>query len=322
MSRPVAVKIRGIYATALTQMFMELEGYRVTDPSEEIEARFDPVRFAHGPEDVFIQDGNPKHRIHVSGSDEEVRKVAECLEDLLPDAVLIDPSHTPDDYGCSNVVIEIAGAGKTMLDAKRAEVTATLRHHHRLKLIDPDWVDRAESELGDAPGRQCDLEGVVLERLVIQPLQRQKYIKIEHVKPGGEVLHLRRGTPLSVEGHTLWMRRPFHGGVYDGLDMPIERGDFAVTSVEDQAWYCVHRYFDKDENLKGEYVNINTPVELYADRIRYVDLFVDVVRRAGGKPRIVDEKELDEATRQGLLPMKLRNRALEIARKAVDRMRS
>ena len=57
------------------------------------------------------------------------------------------------------------------------------------------------------------------------------------------------------------------------------------------SWITEHRYFDKDGNLKGVYVNVNTPPEfLPSGQVQYVDLEVDLVRASGEPCRIIDSK--------------------------------
>ncbi len=60
---------------------------------------------------------------------------------------------------------------------------------------------------------------------------------------------------------------------------------------------------------------MNTPVELYPHRIRYVDLEVDVVRRPGEPPVLIDQEDLQEAKRHRLVLPPLYERALEEARR-------
>ncbi|MEM3018444.1 MAG: RNA-binding protein, partial [Candidatus Bathyarchaeia archaeon] len=53
------------------------------------------------------------------------------------------------------------------------------------------------------------------------------------------------------------------------------------------------------------------------DKIRYVDLEIDVVRRLGEKPQIVDSHELDRAVEYGHISDKLAQNAKETARKLI-----
>jgi probable ribonuclease FAU-1 len=54
-------------------------------------------------------------------------------------------------------------------------------------------------------------------------------------------------------------------------------------------------------------------VEFYPDRIRSVDLEIDVVQFADGRVEVVDEGELSKRFEQGYLSAKMREKALSEA---------
>jgi len=83
--------------------------------------------------------------------------------------------------------------------------------------------------------------------------------------------------------------------------------------VKEGDWLVKHSYYSAEGGLRGEYWNINTPVELYPDRIRYIDLHVDVVLRRGGRPEIIDRDQLDRLADEGYVNEELARKALRIA---------
>ena len=72
-------------------------------------------------------------------------------------------------------------------------------------------------------------------------------------------------------------------------------------------------YYSLDDELKGTYVNINTPIEIYPDRARYIDLEVDVVKLPGQKSEIIDEEELKKANNAGIITDDFFTKIVEIA---------
>ena len=68
--------------------------------------------------------------------------------------------------------------------------------------------------------------------------------------------------------------------------------------------------------------NINTPVEFYNDRIRYVDLEIDVVRLPGGKAEIIDEDVLERRFLEGSVTETLKDAALKAAAEMKSRLLS
>jgi predicted RNA-binding protein associated with RNAse of E/G family len=100
---------------------------------------------------------------------------------------------------------------------------------------------------------------------------------------------------------------------YDGLNLPIEEGDYGITETTENSWLVKHTYYSKAGSIKGTYWNINTPVEFYPDHIRYLDLHIDVVQRSGSSPRLIDQEKLEVAVVKGFISRKLAQRAYEVA---------
>ena len=65
--------------------------------------------------------------------------------------------------------------------------------------------------------------------------------------------------------------------------------------------------------MRGEYWNINTPVEFYPEKIRYVDLHVDVVLKGGGRPEMIDRDQLERLVEKGYIKEELARKALQVA---------
>ncbi len=103
------------------------------------------------------------------------------------------------------------------------------------------------------------------------------------------------------------------GGTYDALGVPKEAGDIAETKVKEGRWWYPTVYRDSDGEKKGTYVNVCTPVEIFPDTARYVDLHVDVVKHADGAVERVDDDELDAAVERGHISEPLAERARSVA---------
>ena len=87
----------------------------------------------------------------------------------------------------------------------------------------------------------------------------------------------------------------------------------AVTKFTEGKWWYPTVYRGADGEKRGTYVNVCTPVEVFPDAVRYVDLHVDVVAHADGAVERVDDDELDEAVAAGQVPSELAERAREVA---------
>ena len=321
--RKADLKIRGIYATALTRLFLDM-GYGIINPSQEIRERFQ-ISAREATEDISICDRDDRQGIQISGRKTAVEELIHRLWQVLLDVVVRRESVPEDPAGPGEEQavfdIEFPGATKTVLDGLRARVLPTMTNHHRLRIVASEYLDLIEKQIERTPHRQIRLEREFKERLLYQPLKKHGMVRLEHVKPEGEILKLREGEIVSLGEGKLTVRRQFGQGRYDGLDLAIEPGDYGITEVVEDAWSLRHRYFSRGGTLRGEYANVNTPIEIYPDRIRYVDLHVDVVRRAKEAPKIIDQEKLEWITGKGLISPRLQKKAMEVAQHLLEQLR-
>lgn len=185
---------------------------------------------------------------------------------------------------------------KVRLDHIRSRQVPTIPLHHLLKTCGDRYsnlVDEAEKTLL-RHGKPDQLSKALLEEVATREFASGRF-RVLHEKIDGKVVVMegecevifRR--PLTVE-----LRRRARGsGVYDGLGIAKEEGDVIVSIVTLGSYTLPHAYFSYDGNLKGVYVNINTPIEpLPSHSVWYVDLCVDVVWARGEGARIIDLEEL------------------------------
>jgi hypothetical protein len=313
MERP-GIRIRGIYTTALTKLLLD-GGYRITDPSAAARERFSFDAEDEKLHDLEITDRPDRQGVSLLGEWELTREIAVFLLLKLPD-MIVSSFETPVNFGeQAKATVEFPYASKEYLDVVRSGVLPTVRGHHRLRLIDPRSLERREENLSQSPG-DCDRVGAELYReLVFQPLVRESLARIEHVRVDGKVINLTEGILAAADAaeRRVVVRRFFRGGRYDGLDLPIEEGDYALTECREGDLFVRHTYYSRKGVSKGVYVNINTPVELYPWGVRYVDLEIDVVRRGNEEPFLVDREKLKKITAQGFISPALEERASETA---------
>jgi len=193
---------------------------------------------------------------------------------------------------------------RVKLDDVRNSVLPTARLHHTLKIFSRRGeVIELLDELSTCCSREKSEE--VIENFL---LKRATRVEVMHLKPWGDVVWMR-GDVVSYDGRDLVIyRRLRPGGLLNGLRIPKEEGDYALTCVRRGEWFVVHTYYKRDGNIKGSYVNINTPPEFTKRRILYVDLLVDVV--VGEEVRILDVDELETCR---YVPSDVKERALSVA---------
>jgi hypothetical protein len=205
------------------------------------------------------------------------------------------------------------------LDADRRLVATTMPGHHRVKAGSAsasDAVDFAEGVFEHATeGDWGDDLPFPAVAAAFGP-REDGTLTIEHGKPEGRKFTLGRGriVDLDVDAGRLTLEREMTGGgTYDALGTPREDGDVAVTKLTEGKWWYPTVYRSDDGETKGTYVNVCTPVELFPDGARYVDLHVDVVKHADGTVERVDDDELDAAVDAGYVPPALADRARTVA---------
>ncbi len=209
------------------------------------------------------------------------------------------------------------------LDRVRRRVETTMPGHHRTKAADraaSAAVDFAEAVCGPADDTE-DGDDFPFAAVTRQfgPTTGDR-LEIGHGKPDGRRISLGRGevTDWDPEGKLTLERSMRGGGSYDALGTPKDDGDVAVTKFCEGRWWYPTTYKATDGTAKGTYVNVCTPVELFPDCVRYVDLYVDVIRRPDGTVEIVDAGELEDAVDAGLVSDELAAKAMDVA-EAVER---
>ncbi|RMG68104.1 MAG: DUF402 domain-containing protein [Calditrichaeota bacterium] len=294
-----ALKIRGIYSTALTALFLQ-QGVEIVQPSRRIAERFglwNPTRSEPDFPTIQIEDRPDRQGVVLFGWQAHLNLVEAWLRAELEDAVfrprnMVVPEMTA-------LEVEFPALSKARLDEWRAEVVPTVPGHHRLRIARCRWLDAAEQVLELGVSSAETLSQALFQKTIYERLTPGSQVHIEHVKPDGRVIGLSPGVVESFDpgNRELVLRRSAYLGRsrYDGLDVPKERGDYAITTVREGRWFYRHDYFRRDGRWIGAFTNVNTPVEFYPGRIRYVDLELDVVQWPDGRRRTVDEEDFQAA---------------------------
>lgn len=315
------LKIRSIYATALTKLTMDA-GYLIADPSAKVRDRF---RLAPNDDvhEILVQDRDDLQGIEICGEPERVCQFLTFLQEKLLDPVLIELTAEEDDETRVKARIELPGGAKNLLDEIRFSMTPTLARHHRLRIVDSKALDNAEDRLWRDPTRKESLEKELFREAILLPLEKVGVVKLEHMRPSGKAMRPREGVLVDLDEYRVVFRRSFAAqGRYDGLDLPIAQGDYGMTEITEGSWVVKHSYHTREGRLIGEYFNINTPVELYPYGARYLDLEVDVIRRSGESPFVIDREKLQLLSRQGAIGSALEAQVVRVVDSLVQKLRA
>ncbi len=210
----------------------------------------------------------------------------------------------------------ITSQAKRLLDEHRSKVHPTVDYHHSLKAGGFEESTLVEfSEESMKLGYATSKIGLAIISYIASSLKGRR-ISIDHRVPDGSRISLG---PFTVDNYTveddgvkLVLSRTFKSqGVLDGLEVEKRPGDYSRTLIDTRKWHVIHEYYSKDGKLLGVYANINTPPEIGFKSIRYLDLYVDVVKKPGKDPELKDLEDLEKALRDGLITSELYERALK-----------
>jgi Ribonuclease G/E len=239
----------------------------------------------------------------------EVSTLVEKAEDVMQRAEQVEAPATLWE-GAHFVNVEFPALAKKRLDGVRKTVAPTIDGHHHCKASGykvSTALEMAEKLL-EKGYSQADVNDLLRQTIETEFPNVDSWIKIEHVKLDGKIFHLG---PALVEAFNqdkgfIRFRRVFkRSGVYDGLKTPKQPDDYAITEAKMDEWHFKTQYFSKEGEIKGTYINLNTPMELYPYAIRYIDLEVDVCIWPDGRVETLDMEKLEEALTKGFVTEKL-----------------
>ncbi|MFB6362228.1 MAG: DUF402 domain-containing protein [Halobacteriales archaeon] len=204
------------------------------------------------------------------------------------------------------------------LDETRRAVTTTMPGHHRIKAGDSgagsavDLVEALWSAMGSTDPGEVPFPFEVVADQFGPRVDDQ--LALSHGKPDGRRFQLGVGEVTERDGDTVTLRREMTGGGrYDGLGVERAAGDVATTRLTEGKWWYPTVYRDAEGSVKGTYVNVCTPLELFPDAATYVDLEVDIVKHADGTVERLDDDELEEAVAAGHVSEALAEKARTVA---------
>ncbi len=218
-------------------------------------------------------------------------------------------------------IIYLPRPAKEVMDALRAKVYPTVEAHHTIKAGGRDesqLVDFLEETLKE--GSCTPASGKAVEAFIAKRLQGRR-VTVDHRRPDRSTIRLGPFTVSNVTVEkgviSLTLERTFTSpGILDGLKVEKRPGDKAVTRLSTGSWITIHEYLTPEGRPLGYYANINTPPEVSSKGVRYLDLYVDVVKRPGEDPEVIDMDELEKAYNEGIVSEKLYKKAVEEAKRA------
>ncbi|MDI6690928.1 MAG: DUF402 domain-containing protein [Candidatus Bathyarchaeota archaeon] len=204
--------------------------------------------------------------------------------------------------------VEFPYFSKKCMDKLRTSAAPTLDGHHFYKSCGgkvSSALEMAERLLEEGEAKE-NVEKSLREQILYEFPEEDSVVDIEHVKLSGTVFHLGQATIEALNDKELKFKRIIRSdGFYDGIGVEKEAGDTALSETKLGEWHITTKYFSSDGELKGTYINLNTPVEVYPHAIRYVDLEVDVCIKPNGSVQVLDVEKLEKALENGFISKRL-----------------
>ncbi|MBD3170836.1 hypothetical protein GF326_00030, partial [Candidatus Bathyarchaeota archaeon] len=208
MSDKLGVKVRGVYSTALSKLFLD-QGFLIVEPSLYIQERLGVEDIEVEP-DLMIEDKQIKHTVFLTGNKEAVKAGRDVIFSSLEEAIFFEKT---------NYVIEVDFplSMKRRLDALRRQVVPTLDGHHYYKVLGYDVksaLDMAENLLKEGKPRHEIVEKFRRTITPYLPFERSR-VDISHVKLNGHVINLGTANIMTFNDDTLVFEREMKSdGVY------------------------------------------------------------------------------------------------------------
>ncbi|NPB01104.1 MAG: DUF402 domain-containing protein [Crenarchaeota archaeon] len=247
----------------------------------------------------------------------EIEELSHKLDEMRERAWSCEPYAVLQEGECVCEIVPSYSFRRAMDDVRNM-VTPTIINHHSLKMFmrKTTIIDYTEHVLSYVTHERCKISRALIDFI----FSRRYRVIIRHAKPDGSLIKIGPAVLVRYGDDIILARRLRSGGVLDGLGVPKEDGDFAVTWARFESWYLAHAYFSKEKRLKGVYVNVNTPIEPVKDGIYYVDLYVDVVKRSDeNEPRIIDVEEFERLKSCNIIRESMYEKVRRVVEEVVSR---
>jgi predicted RNA-binding protein associated with RNAse of E/G family len=127
-------------------------------------------------------------------------------------------------------------------------------------------------------------------------------IRYEYRRPGRPTTHYDEWLVLDRPDLKVLLLERYEGPEVSVAGRSVlEAGAPIVWCVFPEKWHDIGRFHLEDGSLTGWYTNLCRPVQLAEDRWVGSDLFLDLWQPVEGEPQWLDEEELAEAVRSGLI---------------------
>lgn len=197
-------------------------------------------------------------------------------------------------------------------DSLRAEILPTLPGHHKYKAKGDVYgaiVDALEKELPADVLRTRTATLSVLSSLDAMQAPFRETLSVQSRQLDGSLRNEGEGERLNYDLSAGWveMRQELRNkdSYPDGLQLDKQPGDYTIIRFQEGSWSYVRRFYGRDGTWKGDVARVTTPVALFSDQVRLVNLLVTVTYSPQQEPQVTGLEELQALQQRGVVSMAL-----------------
>jgi hypothetical protein len=197
---------------------------------------------------------------------------------------------------------------KAVCDTWRAQMLPTLPGHHKYKAqgdVYSATVDALEKELPPEAlhSRTKTLRVLSSVDAMQQPIQNRLRVLVRTVQGAWQEREVGEQVGYDIDAGWVELRQHVsHKGAYPSvLRIDKQSGDYTVTRFQEGAWSYTTRYYGRNGNWKGDYACLTTPIAIFSDHIRLLDLHGAVWRSAKHGAELAELDTLQQWQQQGLI---------------------
>jgi len=260
-----------------------------------------------------------------SAAEKDEKELSEEINELYAEYEKIKKKFEKEDKiqilskGLITCYVRFDKEAKKIMDNYRREVKPTIENHHSLKTDRfADIVDFSENLIREK----------VSEKKINDSIN--EFIKTRSAKEGDVFLiaeHQLDGTTRFLKGkitektdNKIVIKRFLKSGsVMPLLNLNTERGDYVLTTAEEDREYLKNELFSNNDELRAEYYTMNTPVEIQS-RKAITNSVKLAATKVGEETGLVNEDELNNAFKKGLINKELKESAEKTAKKLLKEL--
>lgn len=202
----------------------------------------------------------------------------------------------------------LSGHARAVCDMLRAAYLPTLPGHHQYKAqgdVYSATVDALEKELPpeELRARTRPMSVLASVNAMQQPIQNQVHILAYRPQGGWQEHGTEQLVAFDIHAGWVELRQALrHKDAYP-TDLPIDRqpGDYTLTRFQEGSWSYTVQFYGRQNDRKGEYACLTTPIAIFADQLHVVDLHVAVWRTAQHAPTLIGLDGLQRLQQQGII---------------------